>query len=103
MKEKMLITVPFDSIEDYKQSQRDLLKEVVMEIFQQTPSKKQTELYGTRSQVTKALHISSPTLNSLTKAGVLKGYRLGGRILYKWEEIDAALSQVETLKYRKGQ
>jgi hypothetical protein len=101
MMDKVLLMVPFESYEEYEQKHRDLIKEVVRELVPQTPSKKNSELYGTRQEVAKAIHVSLPTLNSLTKYGILQGYRLGGRILYKWDEIDSALTQVETLKYRK--
>ncbi len=58
-------------------------------------------LYGTRKEVAKTLHISLPTLNELTKTGVLIGYRLKGRVLYKWVEVDEALERIATIKYSR--
>lgn len=54
------------------------------------------ENYATREEVAKALHISKPTLNQLTKEGKLLGYRIGGRVLYKWDEINEALIKMKT-------
>ncbi len=59
--------------------------------------------YATRKDVAKALHISLPTLNELTKSGILIGYRIQGRVLYKWDEVDQALTRIETIKYKRGQ
>ncbi len=61
------------------------------------------KVYGTRMEVAKALHISLPTLNELTKTGILTGYRLQGRVLYKWIEIDQALKKIESVKYPRTQ
>ncbi len=52
--------------------------------------------YGTRAQVKDRLHVSYPTLNELTKTGKLKGYKIGGRVLYKWNEVEEALTAIET-------
>ena len=60
-------------------------------------------LYGTRKEVAKTLHISLPTLNSLTKSGILKGYRLQGRVLYKWVEVENDLEEIVSVKYRSVQ
>jgi excisionase family DNA binding protein len=66
-----------------------------------SPSKEEI-IYLTRKQVAKKLHISLPTLNEYTKTGKLKGYRINGRILYKKNEINTALTAIDTLKYRRG-
>jgi hypothetical protein len=48
------------------------------------------------------LKISLPLLHEHTKNGILKAYRIGGRVLYRWDEVYEALEKVETLKYRRG-
>ncbi len=58
-------------------------------------------IYGTRKEVAKSLRISLPTLHELTKSGIILGYRLQGRVLYKWAEVDKALSRIETVKYSR--
>lgn len=57
--------------------------------------------YLTRNDVAKRLHISLPTLNEYTKSGKLKGYRINGRVLYKEDEINEALTAIKPLKYRR--
>ena len=58
--------------------------------------------YLTRKKVSARLHISLPTLNEYTKTGKLKAYRINGRVLYRENEIDAALTSVESLKYKRS-
>lgn len=59
-------------------------------------------IYKTRRETAIKLHISLPTLNEYTKSGKLKAYRINGRVLYKDEELDAALTAVQPLKYRRS-
>ena len=63
---------------------------------------KKKEIYGTRKEVARELHISLPTLNELTKSGILKGYRLQRRVLYKWSEIEDSLREIKSPKYRRA-
>lgn len=49
------------------------------------------ENFGSRSDIASALLISLPTLNKRTRDGILKSYRIGGRVLYKWSEVFEAL------------
>jgi excisionase family DNA binding protein len=58
--------------------------------------------YLTRGEVAGRLHISLPTLNDYTKTGKLKGYRINGRVLYREDEVNSALTAVEPLKYRRS-
>ena len=67
----------------------------------QTPTVPETE-YLTRSDVASKLHISLPTLREYSKTGKLKSYKINGRVLYKTDEIEAALTAVEPLKYRNS-
>lgn len=49
----------------------------------------------TRKQVSEKYQISLPTLNKITKSGKLQGYRLGGKVLYKAAEVEAALKPMK--------
>ena len=53
---------------------------------------KELQKYLTRKEVSKLLSISLPTLNEYTKTGKLKGYRIGGRVLYRADEIEDSLA-----------
>jgi excisionase family DNA binding protein len=57
--------------------------------------------YLTRQEVSKLLHISLPTLNEWSKQGILQSYRIGNRVLYKKFEIEASMTVVKNLKYKK--
>lgn len=58
--------------------------------------------YITRKEAAALLHVSLPTLNKYTKTGKLKSFKINGRVLCRREDIDAALTSVEPLKYSRG-
>ena len=60
------------------------------------------EEYLTREETADLLKITLPTLHSHTIKGILKAYRLSGRVLYKHSEIEAALKPIPTSKYRRN-
>jgi len=58
--------------------------------------------YLTREETCKLLRISKPTLHELTyKRGLLKGYRIGGRVLYMRSEVECSLEEIQTTKYKR--
>jgi excisionase family DNA binding protein len=99
---KQILTVY--SEEDIIVLQKKATKEVLDEFFamQQMylPKNERKSPYASRHELSKALTISLPTLHTLTNNGTLKGYRIGGRILYKWDEVDAALVEIQSNKYK---
>lgn len=50
--------------------------------------------YATRHEVAAALHITIGTLDRLIKNKEIKAYRIGGRILFRWSEVDQALKEL---------
>ena len=50
-----------------------------------------TESYLTRQEVASILKISLPTLNELTKSGLLPSFRIASNIRYKASDINLAL------------
>ena len=48
------------------------------------------------------LEISLPTLQMYKQLGVIKGFRIGTRILYKMEDIEESMKSIETRRYRRG-
>jgi hypothetical protein len=59
------------------------------------PQKQPGQLLS-RKQAAQKLGVSFVTLNSWTKQGLVKGYRIGARLRYKEQEIEAALIQIKT-------
>lgn len=66
-------------------------------------STKPREEYLTRGQVSKHLQISLPTLHNYVKLGLIKSYRIGGKVRFKLKEVDQALTERNfTSVMRKG-
>lgn len=55
-----------------------------------------------RKETSKLLRISLPTLHDWTKRGLIKAYRIGNRVLYKLEEVNNSLLQIQTKKMKGG-
>lgn len=84
------------------ESLKSIIREVNAEMIESfQPKQLPKEQYLTRKEVAKALRVSLPTLNELTKKGKLTGYRLNGRVLYKFSEVDSSLIQIVASKYRR--
>lgn len=91
------IIIPFTE-EEFDSKLEAILKRALKNHIPLSTEKK----YITRKEVAKKLHISLPTLNEYTKSGRIKGYRINGRVLYREDEIENALTSIEPLKYRRG-
>ncbi len=90
-----------DFLSDMQTIIRETIKSEVGSLIPKTTNQK-TEIYGTRKEVAKELKISLPTLTEHTQSGNLKGYRIGGRVLYKWDEVFESLELIKSLKYKRG-
>lgn len=66
-----------------------------------TPKEKELKLL-TRKDTAKLLRISLPTLHDWTKNGIVKAHRIGNRVLYKFDEVNQALLQIQTSAMRGG-
>ena len=58
--------------------------------------------YLSRAEVATLLKISLPTLHEWTKLKVLQSYKIGNRVLYKYEEVEKAVVQTNGIKYKKN-
>lgn len=101
------------SIEDFKEIIQgfltkhpnfDLGIKVGEETIKRNPvEKRDLTVYLTRGEVAKQLQISLPTLHNYTKEGLIKSYRIGGKVRYKAEDIEKALTERNfTAVNRKG-
>jgi excisionase family DNA binding protein len=83
---------------------RDIIGSIVEEKLQQfkpePPQTNSTGEYLTRKEVCDLLRISLSTLHYYTKDGTLQGYRIGGRILYKSAEVQNAVQEIQSTKYK---
>jgi len=55
----------------------------------------------TRKDAAKMLNVSLPTLHFWTKEGIVKGTRIGSRIRYRLSDLESALVDIETFKYKR--
>jgi len=63
----------------------------------QSPSStKPIDQLHTREETAKLLRITLATLNEYTKTGKIVANRIGGRVLYKYSDIQKALNAVKT-------
>jgi hypothetical protein len=85
-----------------EQELRSIISETVADELQKfSPPQKDQIKYLTRSEVSQLLRISLPTLNDYTKTGIIKGYRINGRVLYKSDEVENSLKEIQTIKYKR--
>ena len=74
------------------------VKEALLDI---QPQAKETERLYSRKESCNMLKISLPTLSKYMELGIIKGHRVGNRILISSEDINNALRDIPTRKYNK--
>jgi excisionase family DNA binding protein len=76
----------------FSELMREVVKEELQKIIPQLQQFKEPEKeYLTRAEVCTKLSISLGTLHTATKAGKIKSHRIGRRVLYKPDEVNAAI------------
>jgi excisionase family DNA binding protein len=103
MANKISISFPFESLEEFENSQKRIFREVLVERTQGNISNISNSEYLTRKQVSEKLHLSLPTIDVLMKTGIIKGYKIRGRVLFKSSDVDSALEPIEAIKYKRGE
>lgn len=56
---------------------------------------KKEKQFLTRKETAELLSISLPTLHSYTKDGLITSHRIGGRVLYRLDDIEKAITTLE--------
>ena len=77
----------------------DVIKCEVVPIISQ--SHHATSEYISRKITAELLNVSLVTLNEWSKKGWVISYKIGTRVLYKRDEVEASITKVESLKYRR--
>jgi hypothetical protein len=91
----MIVTLTIEQL-------HDLIRESVREELQDIrPAKEETTKLLTRLEACKALHVSLPTLSRYMDLGIVKGQKVGNRILIPHENIKNALTDIPTRKHNK--
>lgn len=79
----------------------DIIAEKVSERLLSVAEKKEAKFYS-RKETAQLLHVTLPTLARLTKDGLITAKRIGSRILYDAEAIDAAVKENRMFKYKRA-
>ena len=88
-------------IQDFKTILGDIVRDELQKFKPAEPPQTNTNgEYLTRKQVCDLIKISLSTLHYYTKDGTLQGYRIGGRILYKSAEVQNAVQEIQSTKYK---
>ena len=87
------------SLKEFQEIIGQIVEEKLKDFKPQPPAKEPAE-YGTRREVCARLHISLATLHYYTKDGILNGYKIGGRVLYRWAEVEQSVRQIQASKYK---
>ncbi|QEH39469.1 helix-turn-helix domain-containing protein [Chitinophaga sp. XS-30] len=80
------------TIEDLEKFQREIVsefREIVQQIFEQNKTKKYLKSY----EVKELLNISTGTLNHLRANGTLPYTKIGGMLLYDYDDINKLIEQ----------
>lgn len=80
----------------------DTFRGIVREELLNLQSPQPDNRFLSRKEVAKLLHISLPTLNEYTHKGILIGKRVGSRVLYSELDIQEAVKNIPTIKYRRS-
>ena len=88
--------------QDFKIIIGDIVRDELQKFKPAEPPQNANGEYLTRGEVCNLLRISLSTLHYYSKDGTLQSYRIGGRILYKTAEVQNAIQEIQTTKYKHG-
>ena len=92
-------STPFQmvSAEELSDALRSIIREELSLIYVKEPAQR----FLSRQEVAELLKISLPTLNEYTRKGIIKGSRVGSRVLYDEAQIRESVKGIPTLKYQR--
>lgn len=79
----------------------DVIVERVSERVLSATMQKEPKFYS-RKETAQLLHVTLPTLARLTKDGLITAKKVGSRILYEADAIDAAVKEKRVFKYKRA-
>ena len=88
---------PFDTIEE----KLNQIERLILRLTEDKSDEKKIINYLSRQEAANLLKISLPTLNEYTRTGIIKGSRVGSRVLYLEEDIINAVKEIPVLKYKR--
>ena len=82
----------------------DIIRETVKDEISKgtsSPSPTPEDNYLTRKEAAHRLRVSLVTLTEWVNRSKLKAYKIGGRVLFRENEVEEALARIVPLKYRR--
>ena len=95
---KQSTTIEIVTPEYLKEIVREVLAEEVQKLI---PQQNTTQKYCTRKEAAKRARITLPTLDKYIQEGKIKAHRLGRRVLFSEEDINSAIEQMPSIKYKR--
>lgn len=92
-KENVLLSIIGES--DLRIIIEDCVRKVMLELKEDVP---EVDEFLTSGKVCKLLHVSKSTIVNWRKAGKLKSHKIGGRILFKREDILAKIAELRPFR-----
>ncbi len=93
----MASLIQIESEDKFAQTIRSIFREELSFLT----TKETAQRFLSRQEVATLLKISLPTLNEYTHKGIIKGSRVGSRVLYDEAQIRESVKDIPTLKYRR--
>jgi excisionase family DNA binding protein len=87
---------PFELIEQ----KLTAIEVLVRSLKDEKPEPKRVS-YLTREETAELLKITLPTIDKYTREGIIKGSKIGSRVLYLESEIMESVKEIPVLKYRR--
>jgi excisionase family DNA binding protein len=82
---------------------REMFSEIIEEKFAHLQPKVQSHnKYITRDELCHILRISKPTSHNLVKNGIIRAYKIGGKLLFRNDEIENSLQEIKSSKYKRS-
>jgi hypothetical protein len=88
------------TLDDFKNELKNFIEESRKNNKQPEIETNKKDIYGTRDQVSNYLKVSLPTIWDFSRRGILKAYKISGRVLYKWDEVESAIEEITPKKWR---
>ncbi|WP_319229692.1 helix-turn-helix domain-containing protein [Draconibacterium orientale] len=85
--------------EDFRNDIKNIVAETIRENQPEQTTAKDAE-YLTRKETAAKLHISLVTLHRITNQGLIKSYKIKGRVLYRADEVTGCVTE-QLKKHRR--
>ncbi|MFR9542470.1 MAG: helix-turn-helix domain-containing protein [Rikenellaceae bacterium] len=95
------MTNPFETIEERLCSLETTISHLCGTLIEKQETTPDEINYLTRKETAARLRVSLVTLTEWVNRSRLKAYKIGGRVLFRESEVEAALSQIVPLKHKR--